>query len=60
MSSKITIISNKIPTLKMPKFSVDTELDSKLNDYELTSLMNKSNFTLFLGKPGSGKSSLLI
>ena len=60
MSSKISIISNKIPTLKMPKFSVDNELDSKLNDYELTSLMNKSNFTLFLGKPGSGKSSLLI
>jgi hypothetical protein len=60
MSSKISIISNKIPTLKMPKFSVDTELDSKLNDYEITSLMNKSNFTLFLGKAGSGKSSLLI
>lgn len=44
----------------MPKFSVDTELDSKLNAYEITSLMNKSNFTLFLGKAGSGKSSLLI
>ena len=42
----------------MPKFSVDTELDSKLNDYEITLLMNKSNFTLYLRNAGSGKSSL--
>ncbi len=52
--------TNKPPVLKMPSFSVDNELDSKLNEYEITSLMNKSNFTLFLGKAGSGKSSLLI
>lgn len=56
----ISILKNKIPVLKLPKFSVDNELDSKLNDYQITALMNKSNFTLFLGKPGSGKSSLLI
>ena len=52
--------TNKPPVLKMPSFSVDNELDSKLNEYEITSLMNKSNFTLFLGRAGSGKSSLLI
>lgn len=56
----ISILKNKIPVLKLPKFSVDNELDSKLNEYPITSLMNKSNFTLFLGKAGSGKSSLLI
>ena len=56
----IKVITNKPPALKMPKFSVDNELDSKLNDFEITSLMNKSNFTLFLGRAGSGKSSLLI
>jgi hypothetical protein len=56
----ISILKNKIPVLKLPKFLVDNELDSKLNEYQITSLMNKSNFTLFLGKPGSGKSSLLI
>lgn len=56
----ISILKNKIPILRLPKFSVDNELDSKLNVYQITSLMNKSNFTLFLGKAGSGKSSLLI
>jgi len=56
----IIIKKNIAPILKIPKFSVDTELDEKLNNFELTKLLNKSNFTLFLGKAGSGKSSLLI
>jgi GTPase SAR1 family protein len=56
----ITIKKNEVPKLLRPKFTVDDELDSKLNQYEITSLMNKSNFTVFLGKAGSGKSSLLI
>jgi energy-coupling factor transporter ATP-binding protein EcfA2 len=56
----IDIKHNNIPKLRMPKFNVDTELAEKLNDYDITKLMNKSNFTLFLGKAGSGKSSLLI
>jgi len=56
----ITIKTNKIPNLKKPSFNVDGKLDLKLDNYEITSLMNKSNFTVFLGKPGSGKSSLLI
>jgi len=51
---------NKQPKLKMPSFSVDNQLDKKLNEYEITSLMNKSNFTCFLGKAGSGKTSLLV
>jgi replication-associated recombination protein RarA len=54
------IIHNKVPKMDIPKFNVDGQLDEKLNKYEITKLMNKSNFTLFLGKPGSGKSSLLI
>ena len=56
----MNIIKNPIPKLKMPTFSVDTKLDKKLDDYEITSLMNKSNFTLFLGRAGSGKTSLLV
>ena len=56
----MNIIKNPIPKLKMPTFSVDTKLDKKLDDYEITSLMNKSNYSLFLGKAGSGKTSLLI
>jgi hypothetical protein len=55
----ITIKKNEVPKLLRPKFTVDDELDSKLNDYEITSLMNKSNFTVFLGRAGSGKTSLL-
>ena len=56
----INIIKNKKPNLKIPKFHVDGILSNQLNDYPLTSLMNKSNFTLFLGKAGQGKSSLAI
>src|ERR1700722_19418922 len=44
----------------MPTFIADGQLATKLNDYELTALLNKHNFTLFLGKAGSGKSSLAI
>lgn len=56
----ITIKQNEAPDLKMPHFSVDGELHKKLNDFDVTRLMNKHNFCLFLGKPGSGKSSLAI
>jgi GTPase SAR1 family protein len=41
------------------EFSVDHRLHPKLEKYEVMSLLNKSNFTLVLGKPGSGKSSLV-
>ena len=56
----IEIKNNKIPKLVMPSFTVDHILADKLNKFEIFKLMNKSNFTLFLGKAGSGKSSLLI
>ena len=55
----INIKQNKKPTLLLPKFNVDGILNKKLNEYSISSLMNKSNFTLFLGKPGSGKTSLM-
>ena len=55
----INIKQNKKPKLCMPSFNVDNELSSKLNEYEITKLMNKSNFTLFLGKSCSGKTSLM-
>ena len=55
----INIKQNKKPKLCMPSFNVDNELSSKLNEYEITKLMNKSNFTLFLGVAGSGKTSLM-
>lgn len=56
----ITIVKNKEPQLKRPTFLVDGKLDTKLDKYPLTALMNKSNFTLFLGRAGSGKTSMII
>ena len=53
------IYKNKKPKLKLPTFTVDGELSKKLNDYEITKLMNKSNVSLFLGKSGQGKTSLM-
>jgi hypothetical protein len=52
----VSIKKNKQPKLSMPSFTIDTILDKKLNQYDIMSLMNKSNFTLFLG---SGKTSLM-
>ncbi len=54
------IKKNDKPELVRPTFTVDDELHSKLNDYELTSLLNRAHFAVILGKPGSGKSSLEI
>lgn len=56
----IKIKSNTPPPLKMPSFVCDNKLHKKLDDYELTSLINKSNFSLFLGRPASGKTSLAL
>ena len=41
---------NKQPKLNLPTFTVDGELSKKLNEYEITKLMNKSNVTLFFRK----------
>lgn len=56
----IHIINNKEPKLSRPTFLVDNKLDNKLDDYEVTKLMNKSNFVLFLGPAGSGKTSMIV
>jgi GTPase SAR1 family protein len=56
----ISIVNNKKPDLNRPSFNVDKELHKKLNDYEITKLMNKSHMCLFLGPAGSGKTSLCI
>lgn len=56
----VQIIEHKQPKLARPNFLVDGKLDNKLDDYEITKLMNKSNFTLFLGPAGSGKTSMIV
>lgn len=56
----ISIKTNKSPLLHKPSFTVDNKLSDKLDNIEVFNLMNKSHFSLFLGKAGSGKSSLCI
>lgn len=56
----LQIKKNTEPNFKRSKFTVDTILDKKLDVFDLTGLINKSHFSVFLGRPGSGKSSLLI
>ena len=56
----ITLKNNKKPKLQSPSFTVDGKINDKLDDIEIFKLMNKSHFCLFLGKAGSGKSSLVI
>lgn len=61
MSKQKLIIkeNNKPSKLKQCKFNCDTKLDKKLDDYELTKHLNKHSTNLFLGRPGSGKTSFL-
>ena len=54
------IVENTIPNMKKPTFNVDKILPEKLNEYPLTSTLNKSFILALLGKPASGKSSFLI
>jgi energy-coupling factor transporter ATP-binding protein EcfA2 len=56
---KIEIKKNSKPVLKTTKFSVDVPLDIKLNKYELSKFLNKHSMNLLVGKPASGKTTLL-
>ena len=53
------IIKLKSPTITPPKMCCDEDLHKKLNDYELTTYLNSHSTNLLLGKPKSGKSSLM-
>ena len=55
----ISIQKNKAPDLPKCKFLCDVKLDPKLDNYELTKFLNSHSTTLFIGKPRSGKTSLL-
>ena len=55
----ITIQKNKKPKLKACEMICDKELNSKLNKYELTKFLNAHTTNLLIGKPRSGKTSLL-
>lgn len=55
----IHIKENDKPRLPKCEMKCDAELDSKLNKYDLTSFLNCHSMTLLIGKPKSGKTSLL-
>jgi len=53
------IIKLKAPKINPPQMMCDKPLAEKLNLYELTSYLNTHTTNLLLGKPKSGKSSLM-
>jgi hypothetical protein len=55
----ISIKKNDAPKLKRCIMQCDGGLHNKLDNYDLTSFLNTHSTTVFLGKPKSGKTSLL-
>ena len=56
----ITIKKHKKPSLKPCEMVCDKPLHKKLDKYELTKFMNAHTTNLLIGKPRSGKTSLLF
>ena len=55
----ISLIENEKPHLKVCQMKCDNQLDSKLNNYELTKFLNEHSTSCFIGKPKSGKTNLI-
>jgi hypothetical protein len=55
----IRVQSNAKPPLTVCKMNCDDGLHPKLNEYELTKFLNAHQTSLLIGKPKSGKTSLL-
>ena len=53
------IKKNKAPNLPAIKMNCDSGLHDKLNNFEISKFMNKHSTNLFVGRPGSGKTSLV-
>jgi ABC-type transport system involved in cytochrome bd biosynthesis fused ATPase/permease subunit len=57
----IEIKKNNAMVLDIPEFNCDDNpLGEHLNKYEMLSHLNSFSFTAIIGKPGSGKTSLLV
>ena len=57
----IRIKENKKPNIEKINFECDEEIHKRLNEYELSKdFLNKSNTTIFIGRQGSGKTSLMV
>ena len=58
---KLELIKLKAPDLDIPEFLCDKNpLGKHLNKWQMLSLLNSYSFTAIIGRPGSGKTSLLI
>lgn len=57
--TRLRIKKNDSPALKTLEMLCDGGLADKLNNYDLTTFMNTHSTNLFIGRPGSGKTSLL-
>ena len=51
---------NRKPKLEAMEMLCDSKLSSRLDKYELTKFLNCHSTNLLIGKPGSGKTSLMI
>ena len=56
----ISIKKNIKPSLPVCKMNCDEPLDRKLDDYEMTTFLNCHQCCMIVGKPKSGKSSLIF
>lgn len=54
------IKKNKSPHLEPCKMNCDSGLHKKLDKFELSKFMNCHSTNMFLGRPGSGKTSLVV
>lgn len=55
----ISIKTNEKPSLPICRMNCDGGLDDALNRFEVTKFLNKHQMTLLIGRPKSGKTSLL-
>jgi KaiC/GvpD/RAD55 family RecA-like ATPase len=56
----IKIKKNSAMELKIPEFICDGNLCDNLTKYDMLQCLNGYRFSAFIGKPGSGKTSLLV
>lgn len=57
---ELELIVNRKPRLEAMEMLCDNKLSSRLEKYELTKFLNCHSTNLLIGKPGSGKTSLMV
>lgn len=57
--SKLVLIKNDVPPMTVGKCNADNKLHAKLSKYEVLEHFNNHSMNMFIGKPRSGKSTLI-